>query len=422
MKPNNSFRQQVAKAGASLRPIPADQIKWAYTQCFAHYGRRTKKGGITCAECGGIWTDKVAQGHCLCPHCHTRLTIDDDSRRRVYRTEDYALFMTVHNGMQVLRFVYLTYYARLGQKAEYFSSEVVQRWIAPDGRCATRARLRPEFSFATGWQYDTPLELRPYKPLYNIHPRCVHPRPQLLPELRRSGYNGQFHHISPPEMFCALLRDSRAETLLKTGQTRLLKHFAENSCNMDDYWPSVRIVLRNEYAIADTEMWCDYIDLLRFFGKDLRNARYVCPADLRTEHDRYVVKKRKYEQALAEEERLRRELECENEYREAKGRFFGIDFTDGKIHVRALESIEQFRQEGEAMHHCVFTNEYYRRDDSLILSATMDGKRLETVEVSLSRLKVAQSRGVCNEDSPYHKQIIKLVQHNMHLIENRLTA
>ena len=209
-------------------------------------------------------------------------------------------------------------------------------------------------------------------------------------------------------MFCALLRDSRAETLLKTGQVTLLKHFAENTRTLDDYWPSVRIVLRNEYAIADTEMWCDYIDLLRFFGKDLRNARYVCPADLRTEHDRYVVKKRKYEQALAEEERLRRELECENEYREAKGQFFGI--------------IEQFRQEGEAMHHCVFTNEYYRRDDSLILSATMDGKRLETVEVSLSRLKVAQSRGVCNEDSPYHKQIIKLVQHNIHLIENRLTA
>lgn len=68
-------------------------------------------------------------------------------------------------------------------------------------------------------------------------------------------------------MFCALLRDSRAETLLKTGQVTLLKHFAENTRTLDDYWPSVRIVLRNEYAIADTEMWCDYIDLLRFSAK-----------------------------------------------------------------------------------------------------------------------------------------------------------
>ena len=422
MKPNNSFRQQVAKAGAMLRPIPADQIKWAYTQCFNHYGRRTKKGVITCAECGGTWTDKVAQGHCLCPHCHTRLTIDDDFRRRVYRTEDYALFMTVRGGMQVLRFVYLTYYARLGQKAEYFSSEVVQRWIAPDGRCATRARLRPEFSFAAGWQYDSPLELRPHKPLYNIHPRCVHPRPQLLPELQRSGYNGQFYHISPPEMFCALLRDSRAETLLKTRQTALLKLWITASCDMDDYWPSVRIALRNKYKITDAGMWCDYIDLLRFFNKDLRNAKYVCPADLEAEHDRYVELKREHYRKQREQERIREAMRHEQQYRDAKGRFFGIDLTDGKIHVRVLESIEQFRQEGEAMHHCVFTNEYYRRDDSLILSASIDGQRLETVEVSLSRLEVAQSRGVCDKDSPYHKQIIKLVQHNMHLIENRLTA
>ena len=77
----------------------------------------------------------------------------------------------------------------------------------------------------------------------------------------------------------------------------------------------------------------------------------------------------------------------EQQYRDAKGRFFGIDLTDGKIHVRVLESIEQFRQEGEAMHHCVFTNEYYRRDDSLILSASIDGQRLETRTVrTTSRL------------------------------------
>jgi len=330
--------------------------------------------------------------------------------------------MTVRGGMQVLRFVHLTYYVRIGERAKYVHSEVVQRWIAPDGRCATRARLITNRPFYKTWNYTTSLELRPHKPLYNIHPRCVHPQPQLLPELRRSGYNGQFYHISPPEMFCALLRDSRAETLLKAGQVTLLKHFAENPCTLDDYWPSIRIVTRSGYAITDAGMWCDYIDLLRFFNKDLRNAKYVCPADLKAEHDQYVRRKMEYLRKQKEQERIREAMRHEQEYRNAKGHFFGLDLTDGKIHVRVLESIEQFRQEGEAMHHCVFTNEYYRRDDSLILSASIDGQRLETVEVSLSRLEVAQSRGVCNKDSPYHKQIIKLVQHNMHLIENRLTA
>ena len=324
--------------------------------------------------------------------------------------------------MQVLRFVHLTYYVRIGERAKYVHSEVVQRWIAPDGRSATRARLRPGGAFPTGWQYDVPLELRPHKPLYNIHPRCVYPRQKLLPELQRSGYNKRFYNISPPEMFCALLRDSRAETLLKAGQVTLLKHFAENPCTLDDYWPSIRIVVRNGYEITDVGLWCDYLDLLRFFNKDLRNAEYVCPADLKAEHDRYVRRKMEYLRKQEEQERIREAMRHEQQYRDAKGRFFGLDLTDGQIHVRVLESIEQFWQEGEAMNHCVFTNEYYSRDDSLILSASIDGQRLETVEVSLSRLEVAQSRGVCNKDSPYHKQIIKLVQHNMHLIENRLTA
>ena len=422
MQPRNSFEQQIEEAGRTLRPISARQIRWAFDRCFVRYGRRTTKGVITCTECGHAWTDKAARTHCICPACHTRLTIDDNHLRRIYDMADYALFMTVRGGMQVLRFVHLTYYVRIGERAKYVHSEVVQRWIAPDGRCATRARLITNRPFYKTWNYTTSLELRPHKPLYNIHPRCVHPQPQLLPELRRSGYNGQFYHISPPEMFCALLRDSRAETLLKAGQVTLLKHFAENPCTLDDYWPSIRIVTRSGYAITDAGMWCDYIDLLRFFNKDLRNAKYVCPADLKAEHDQYVRRKMEYLRKQKEQERIREAMRHEQEYRNAKGHFFGLDLTDGKIHVRVLESIEQFRQEGEAMHHCVFTNEYYRRDDSLILSASIDGQRLETVEVSLSRLEVAQSRGVCNKDSPYHKQIIKLVQHNMHLIENRLTA
>ena len=37
-----------------------------------------------------------------------------------------------------------------------------------------------------------------------------------------------------------------------------------------------------------------------------------------------------------------------------------------------MDSVEAIRQEGEAMHHCVFTNEYYLKADSLILSAETD--------------------------------------------------
>ena len=74
--------------------------------------------------------------------------------------------------------------------------------------------------------------------------------------------------------------------------------------------------------------------------------------------------------------------------------------------------------EGRLMHHCV--GGYHNRKDSLILSATIDGKRIETIEVSLATLKVVQSRGVCNENTEYHDRIVNLVNSNVNLIRQRM--
>lgn len=68
------------------------------------------------------------------------------------------------------------------------------------------------------------------------------------------------------------------------------------------------------------------------------------------------------------------------------------------------------------MQHCVFTNGYYLKKDSLILSATIEGNRIETVEVSLKTLNVVQSRGVCNSNTEYHNRIIS----NMKQIRQRV--
>ena len=146
------------------------------------------------------------------------------------------------------------------------------------------------------------------------------------------------------------------------------------------------------------------------------NARYVCPYDSQKEHDRYMGKKAKAE-AQKEIEKLRKN---EADFAKIKGKFFGLFFSDGTITVRVLESIEEMILEGEIMHHCVA--DYHSKEDSLILSATIDGKRIETLEISLSKLMVIQSRGVCNKNTDYHDQIIELVNKNIPLIEQRMIA
>jgi hypothetical protein len=52
----------------------------------------------------------------------------------------------------------------------------------------------------------------------------------------------------------------------------------------------------------------------------------------------------------------------------------------------------------------------------------MDGQRLETVEFSLSRMQVIQSRGYANKNTEYHDRIINLVKKNSRLFKKQITA
>ena len=75
------------------------------------------------------------------------------------------------------------------------------------------------------------------------------------------------------------------------------------------------------------------------------------------------------------------------------------------------------------MHHCVYKNLFYIRQEFLILSAKdTAGKRLETIEVNLKTLDIVQSRSFCNGVSEYHDQIVKLVKKNMNLIRRKMIA
>jgi hypothetical protein len=219
------------------------------------------------------------------------------------------------------------------------------------------------------------------------------------------------------------LTDSRAETLLKAGQTDLLNFFTQNGFrHIDRYWASIRICIRNGYCVDDASLWRDYIDLLRFFGKDLHNAQYVCPAGLKAEHDRYVRKKREWQERERREQARKKALEDEAVFREMKSQFFGLQFTDGLIQVRVLESVEEIMREGNILHHCVFLSGYHLKPDSLILSARIDDKPVETVELSLSKWQVLQSRGTCNQNTEYHERIIELVKKNRRQIQKRMVV
>ncbi len=69
------------------------------------------------------------------------------------------------------------------------------------------------------------------------------------------------------------------------------------------------------------------------------------------------------------------------------------------------------------MHHCVFENEYYKEENSLIFSVRdKKGNRVSTIEFDLDDMKIVQNRGINNSVRDEKRNIDKLVKSNIKLI------
>lgn len=225
------------------------------------------------------------------------------------------------------------------------------------------------------------------------------------------------------DVFRAVATDKYAEVVLR----KCPMHF--NWCyhrvfTMDTYTntspdavriSAIKVALRHGYDVNNKD-WEDHIDLLHKEGFDTHNPHYICPSNLAEAHQAllaHIEKKKKEE----EKERCKR---MKRQYVEARNKFFGIIIEGKGLEIKCLQSVEEFCEEGKAMHHCVFRNEYYdmqQHPDSLILSAKHDGKRVETIEVNLKTYEVAQSRAKCNGISEYHCDILELMNKNMDVIK-----
>lgn len=405
-----------------LPKISKAHLNWAFRECIDHYAHRLPKGRTTCMDCGHSWVMEKETTTCRCPQCGAKLNVRTSYVRKLQQKQ-YFTILTTCGEYQVLRMFLLIVEMEKGSKAKPYALEIGQYWWNDKGRKAIVAIQRVMGHYLDTFSFCSPMAIRNDNIAYDhISYSPMYPKIQVIDTLKRNGLNGNYPDIVPTQLIPALLSNPKAETLMKAQQYSMLQYYLKSSFNINDYWASIKICIRNGYTITDASMWKDYIDLLRYFGKDTNSPKYVCPTDLQAEHDRLVRKKNERIEREKLAKARQKAIKDEQKYRELKGKFFGIFFTDGIIQVRVLESVNEFAEEGVAMHHCVFSNEYYLKADSLILSATIDGKRIETIEISLKTMKVVQSRGVCNKNTEHHDQIVNLVNKNMKLIRSRMAA
>lgn len=150
----------------------------------------------------------------------------------------------------------------------------------------------------------------------------------------------------------------------------------------------------------NTRMYLDYLDLLRYFGKDLHSPKYLCPKNLRKEHDKLVEKKEGA--IILEDDRLSYAIKM-NKYK-----LFEFKCSSDNFIIKPLLTIDDVRKEGAVQSHCVFKNEYYKDENSLLFTSFYKGKKLETIEYSIEKKKVIQCLGYKNECTEYHDQILDL--------------
>lgn len=426
MEPKTKLEKIAYSLHRKLAPISFAQRKWAENGCFTHTGYK-RKASAWCLECGTVFKDLFELATVTgfkCPGCSRELKIQH-SQKRTYEESVYFTIFARKAEFQVLRHFIIKKKCRLGEIAQYVINECVQNWISPNGQIVNIARMTAQGAYYDQWSWSSPMEVRgpsvmPGK--YEVHAWHVYPNKRIMPELRRNGFQGELHNISPHKLLPGLLNNPKLETLLKAGQYGLLKYFASAGKDLNLFWASIKICIRNNYIVEDALIWCDYMDLLLIEGKDVRNAHYVCPKNLSEAHDRYVERRQRAIEREQIKSKLIKAIKDEPEYREHIKRFDNISLKADSLTIEPLKTVQEIVHEADELKHCLFANNYHKKKHTLLLTAKVEGVKVETVEFSLEKAEVVQSRGLRNKTSNYHNQIIELVNRNKGIIMERALA
>lgn len=439
------LQQRCLDLADTLPGLTDAQVRWARKRMqplgyVVSRGRGGKHSCVWCQECGQM--DEPDGGPLVmalmpthtCSRCGRRLDVKQwhGSAKECLQRFQFVV-VTVADGMQVARAFVWEQRNKMGRATKDSITEVFQIWFEPTKQkevILSKPYYRSIYSFhwndgawkvkkhnahATGYYA--------FDDVYDLRGHRIYPRAKVLPVLRRFGYHTGLLQMetSPIDVWRGLLNDEALEGIIKAGQWRVADWwFAVGGPRRDkSLWlPMVRICNRHKYFIEDVSMWMDCVQMLHDLGMDAHNPKYICPDDLQKMHD-WLLEKRERQRVREELQKLRSKAKnWEQYYQEKKGAFFPVKFNDGNIFCHVITSVAEMCEEGTRLHHCVYKMDYYKKADALILSARdRGGNRLETVEVNLKTFRVVQSRGLQNQTTGAHGDIIALVEKNMYQIK-----
>ena len=421
MKPRTKLENQIIELSSKIQLITDEQLEYAYKNCLDESFGMISRKTIYCLECGEThkiespnWHNEIVNP--ICPSCKTEIKIIDNKSENKFMVY-YAILDTISN-FQIVRMFSVTKYMKKSEKPKFSYLEVMQHWISESGDVVTLSKKTQSFSnYYDLWISNSDFEIRAQsereRMRFNLSPYCIFPKYKLKKFVKRNGFKRAFYGVSPQVFFSIILKDSYAETILKARQISLFKYYSDGYFKIEKYWKSIKICIRNNYKIKDFSTWKDYLDLLEYFKKDLLSPKYVCPLDLDKEHNKLVSKKRKIQRKEKYKELKAQIIKDNVKYLKSRKHFFDLELKDNNINLEVVKSVKQVMDEGDILNHCIFTNEYHKKEDSLLFSVKLNNNLIGNVEFSLSEFKVKQCRGLNNKPLKYHEKIVELINKNL---------
>lgn len=404
---------------------------------------RKDRDNVWCHNCGGTFHIDIKEPPCklvnilddgalrypdvTCPHCGKTLSghhrIDSPvSGSRTHGTYEFVAVGELHGEFQVVRYFHVQISAEIGQPVCVERPvEVVRRWFDSAGHHVVESVGLMCYGWMTRFALDHDLELRREGlGAYSQDRRYVIDNPILLPEsswaswLVRDGFSLQTLKAMRAQL-CDIWMFSNPHrvTLIKAGYYALNRVLDDSE--LKELWYAVKICIRHKYGVGEKNAceYRDYLNMAHQLGWDLHNPVLACPASLQAAHAKANAKIAKRRAAELYQERIKNAALEEENYTVHILPFLGLCLQDGNIVIKPILTVRDVLEEGEAMHHCVFTMGYYKKQASLLLSARSmsSGERVETIEFDFVNGRILQSRGIQNKNTEEHDHIMAMMSH-----------
>ena len=423
MKPKTKNQKWMLEK-MQLFPEPTEkQMRYVKEHCFDDIIMESR-GRMVCTHCAHSWRPKGAAEakEAVCPHCGKKLSVKHNMA--AHKDCEYFVISRKVKDYQAFQFFMIKRHVKKDE-IYHWNNEVGTMFLDMNGKRTFFSRSRFAMScIMDAWSWNSEIELRNSDVLDRIGVGAL-VTTSIHPTLRRNGWKGKLFRNDCTHVPRRLLTNPKFESLWKIGQfgicESMMSYYGwykyDSRLNDEDRDRIIRLCNRHGKIFKTRDGWTDlldYADDLKFLGRDFGNPKVLFPEnfqeekmrinDIRHERERVIAREAAARRAAEEAERDKKKKEWVRTYQR---RFKDMCIKKDGFTIKALLTRDDFDEEWKAMHHCIRT--YYGKIDTLLVSICVGDKKTETAEIDLKTYEIRQCRGVNNQPSEHHNDIMELL-------------